>query len=143
MKIVNTEDGLAFGKNSEFWYYAEGDFEPQSGYSSSKPNGTKSVTGKVAIIRYLLNGLCKSVREIRPQGADREHVLSFANQMVRSSALQEIYKPNEELKIAEDIKALIEAVNGDGEKDDFSKFVPLASGHPLATPQGAGAFGHQ
>ena len=134
MKIVNTEDGLAFGKNSEFWYYAEGAFEPQSGYSSSKPNGTKSVTGKVAIIRYLLNGLCKSVREIRPQGADREHVLSFANQMVRSSALQEIYKPNEELKIAEDIKALIEAVNGDGEKDDFSKFVPLA------TPQGPGAF---
>ena len=144
-KILNTEDALAFEGFSEFWYAAEKEiktWKDQNGetkwqvkgsYTTSKPDDAKSVEGKVAIIRHLLGKLCESVRATRPKGIDREHVLSFANKTVRSSALRDIIEPKGDLKIAEDLKALSEAIKGDAEKDNFSDFV--------ASPNSSGAYG--
>ena len=136
---------MAFEGFSEFWYAAEKEiktWKDQNGetkwqvkgsYTTSKPDDAKSVEGKVAIIRHLLGKLCESVRATRPKGIDREHVLSFANKTVRSSALRDIIEPKGDLKIAEDLKALSEAIKGDAEKDNFSDFV--------ASPNSSGAYG--
>ncbi len=90
-----------------------------------KPEGMQETKGTAAIVRHLLSKLCQQASNRGLESDQRDALKTFARKLTQSNkAYKDLAKTKEfeDLKINEDLKALMNVVKGEYDRDKFSRF---------------------
>ena len=133
-RVVTTSEG----QNGEMYWMSK-----NQGLLRKKPKGMSKVQGTAAIVRHLITELCQIAFDAESfQDNERDELVTFIRKLTESNkAYKDLAKTTEfgNLKIPEDLSALLKVVNGNGDKEGtrvfgdegkngFSYFVPKNSG---------------
>jgi hypothetical protein len=145
-RVVTTSEG----QNGEMYWQSK-----DQGLIRKKPEGMSKAQGTAAIIRNLITELCQIASVPEPlQDNERDELVAFIKELTESNkAYKDLATTTEfgNLKIPEDLTALLKVVNGNGDKEGprvfgdednngFSYFVPKNSGGGFGGGGGGGVF---